>query len=256
MEPFCKTETDGSLLIVTMNRPDSLNALIPTSHEEMSAIWDDFYANDDLRVAILTGAGRGFCAGSDISAYTTGTSKPMPATGGAGLTSRSHRPKPIIAAVNGHCLGGGLEITMACDLVIAAENACFGVPEPLVGAVALGGGIARMCRKIPYTVAMGLALTGDKISAQEAYRIGLINELAAEGEAVTVARKWAEKILRCAPLAVAKTKEICDRALEGETLEESIAFEEASRPHIMGSADFAEGMKAFMEKRKPNWQGK
>lgn len=256
MEPFCTTTIDGEILIVTMNRPNTLNALIPTSHEEMSAIWDDFYSNDALKVGILTGAGRGFCAGSDISAYTEKSNKPLPASGGGGLTARQHRPKPVIAAVNGYAMGGGMEITMACDLVIASENACFGLPEPLVGAVAMGGGIARLCRKIPFTIAMGMALTGEKITAQEAYRIGLINELAAEGEALNVAKKWAEKIIRCAPLAMRMTKQICDRALDGETLEESILFEERSRPEIMDSADFAEGMKAFMEKRKPRWQGK
>ena len=122
--------------------------------------------------------------------------------------------------------------------------------------IALLSGSALALMSGSALAAPAVALTGDKISAAEAYRIGLINELAPEGQALAVARKWAEKIIRCAPLAVAKTKEICDRALDGETLEESIAFEEASRPGIMGSADFAEGMKAFMEKRAPRWQGR
>jgi enoyl-CoA hydratase/carnithine racemase len=255
-EPFCLTEKAGQVLIVTMNRPRTLNALTPNSHDEMTAIWNDFFEDDALQVGILTGAGKGFCAGSDISAYNDNTNRPLPPEGGGGLTGRARNPKPIIAAVNGHAMGGGMEIMMACDLVIAAENACFALPEPLVGAVALGGGIARLCRKIPYTVALGMAITGERITAEEAYRLGMLNEIAPAGETLHVARQWAEKILRCAPLAVQKTKEICDHALQGMPLQEAIRFEEAARPDIMGSEDFAEGMNAFMEKRTPRWRGR
>ncbi|GLR66025.1 enoyl-CoA hydratase [Acidocella aquatica] len=253
---FCKVEREGRLLIVTMNRPDRLNALIPESHDEMAAIFNEFQADDTLDVAILTGAGRGFCSGSDISAYVAGTNRPLPPEGGGGVTHNHGLTKPVIAAVNGVAMGGGFEIALACDLLIASEEAAFALPEPLVGAAALGGGIFQLCRKLPYAIAMNLLLTGDRLSAADAHRHGLVNQVVPAGEALNAAKAVAAKIMRCAPVALRATKQMAALALRAAPPEEAEREEAAARTRVMASEDFREGMAAFMERRKPVWRGR
>lgn len=253
---FCKTERDGAILVVTMNYPDKLNALVPESHEQMAAIFNDFEDAPDLHVAILTGAGRAFCAGSDISAYVAGTNKPLPPEGGGGLTHNRRLTKPVIAAVNGLAMGGGFEIALACDLIVADESASFALPEPRVGAAALGGGLVQLCRKLPPSVAMSLILTGDRLSATDAARYGLVSALAPKGEVLFAAKALAAKILACSPMSLRITRQIARLAIDGAPVEEIDRVESELRVQSLHSADFAEGMAAFMEKRPPAWIGR
>ncbi len=252
---FCRVEKEGSVLVVTMNYPEKLNALIPESHAQMAEIFRSFEADDTLRVAILTGAGRAFCAGSDISAYVAGTNRPLPPEGGGGLTHYQGRKKPVIAAVNGLAMGGGFEIALACDIIIADETARFALPEPKIGAAAMGGGLVQLARKAPPSVAMQLALTGDPINADRAYALGLVSQLAPAGEVLRVAREVAGRIIAGAPVALAATRGIVQLAIEGRSTEELHEAEADLRATVMASADFAEGMAAFMEKRQPIWSG-
>ncbi|WP_284734450.1 enoyl-CoA hydratase-related protein [Sphingosinicella terrae] len=256
MADFCTVERDGGLLVVTMNRPEKLNAFQADAHEQMAAIFNAFEDDDALRVAILTGAGRAFCAGSDISCYVDGTSRPLPPEGGAGITHNRRLSKPIIAAVNGLAMGGGCEVALACDLIVAAEDAAFALPEPRVGAAALGGGLVQLCRKLPFSVAMSLILTGDRLSAVEAHRFGLVSELSPAGKVLETARALATRILAGAPLAIRATRAIARAALEGKPSDEIDRIEATLRADLMASADFTEGMTAFMEKRAPSWQGR
>ena len=184
MPDFCKTEREGHLLIVTLDRPDVLNALHPPANRELAKAFDDFAADPELWVAILTGAGRGFCAGNDLKHQASGGDMSgQPATGFAGLTGRTDLPKPVIAAVNGVAMGGGFEIALACDLIIASEDATFALPEPRVGLAALAGGIHRLPRQIGLKNAMGMLLTGRRVSAEEGQRLGFVNEVVPKGEA-------------------------------------------------------------------------
>ncbi|MCG2840933.1 enoyl-CoA hydratase-related protein [Sandaracinobacter sp. RS1-74] len=253
---FCTLRQEGAILIVTMNHPEKLNALIPESHEQMAAIFRGFQADPVLRVAILTGAGRAFCAGSDISAYVAGTQRPLPPEGGAGLTHNRALTKPVIAAVNGLAMGGGFEIALACDIIVADEGASFALPEPKVGAAALGGGLVQLARKLPPSIAMQLALTGDRLPAARAWELGLVSELAPAGEVLRVAQDVAGRILQGAPLALGATRQIVRMAQEGEPQAAIDQVERELRTAVMGSTDFAEGMAAFMERRPPVWTGR
>jgi enoyl-CoA hydratase/carnithine racemase len=258
MADFCNVAREGHILVVTMNRPDKRNCLPPESHVEMEKIWDDFEADPALRVGILTGAGdKSFCAGSDLSAYQAGFDGTLPRSGGAGLTTRLDCPKPIIAAVNGLALGGGFEVMLCCDLAVAVETAQFGLPEPLVGAAAFGGGIPRLCRKVPHAIAMEIILTSRRFSAAEALQFGLINRVVPPGGALAAAKELAAAILRGAPLAIAGSKQIADMALEGMSLADILEAEDGEpKRTVMQSADLKEGISAFFEKREPRWAGR
>lgn len=253
---FCLTEVRDRTLVVTMNRPDKLNALIPESHDQMADIFRRFEVDAALDVAILTGAGRGFCVGSDISAYVAGTNRPLPPEGGGGLTYYKDRTKPVIAAVNGLCMGGGFEIALSCDLMVASRDASFALPEAKVGAGALGGGMIQLARKLPGSLAMSLVLTGDRLPAEEAFRHGLVSELAEAGCVLETALALAARISANAPLAVRASREVVAMTLRGMSTEEIWHAEEEMRTRIMASDDFAEGMRAFMEKRPPVWTGR
>lgn len=261
MSEFCRTERDGKdgrLLVVTLQRPEVLNALHPPANREIAAVFDDFVADPDLWVAIVTGAGdRAFCAGNDLKHQASGGDMSgQPATGFAGLTSRHHMVKPVIAAVNGLAMGGGFEIALACDLIVAAEHAVFALPEPRVGLAALAGGIHRLPRQIGLKPAMGMLLTGRRVSAEEGLRLGFVNEVVPRGESLAAARRWAEQILECSPLSVRATKEAALRGLEMPSLEEAMNthFEEMRR--LLKSEDYVEGPRAFAEKRPPRWKGR
>ena len=256
MPDFCKTEREGHLLIVTLDRPDVLNALHPPANRELAKEMDAFAADPELWVAILTGAGRGFCAGNDLKYQATGGDMSgQPATGFAGLTNRTDLVKPVIAAVNGVAMGGGFEIALACDLIIASEDATFALPEPRVGLAALAGGIHRLPRQIGLKNAMGMLLTGRRVSAEEGQRLGFVNEVVPKGEALAGAKRWAAQILECAPLSVRTGKQAAYQGLEGG-LAEAMAGQYDELRRMVKSEDFVEGPRAFAEKRPPRWKGR
>jgi enoyl-CoA hydratase/carnithine racemase len=257
---FVSYELDGRVATVTIRRPEARNALHQAAHAEMDCVWRRFEEDDDAWVAILTGEGdKAFCAGSDLK-QTQGERPPQPywltfkPGGFGGLTERFGMVKPVIAAVNGFALGGGCELAMACDIVVAAQHARFGLPEPRVGFTASDGGIHRLVRQVPLKIAMGVLLTGMPMSADEAHRWGLVNEVVPAEEVMPAARRWADAILECAPLSVRASKQAALGGL-GLPLADAInrRFEYMLRQ--AASEDSREGPTAFAEKRKPVWKG-
>ncbi len=257
-------ETDGRIFTLTINRPEVMNALNPETHAEMSAAFDEFEANDELWVAIITGAGeQAFCAGGDISVMVdakTDDDYKVPDTGYGGLTNRHSCDKPIIAAVNGFAMGGGFEIALACDLVVAADSASFGLPEPKIGTAAVAGGMHRLIRDIGLKPAMEILLTAKPIDADTAKNLGIINAVVPATDVLATATKYANDILKCAPIAVQATKHC---ALQGMTYGSTQQAQQAQHrgdfailDTMLKSEDVQEGLQAFMEKRKPEWQGK
>jgi crotonobetainyl-CoA hydratase len=257
MPEFCRVEREGRTLVVTMNRPEVLNALHPPANFELEKVFDDFVADPELWVAIITGAGeRAFSAGNDLKYQaSSGAKLEIPRSGFAGLTSRFDNPKPVIAAVNGVAMGGGFEIALACDLLVAAETATFALPEPRVGLAALAGGIHRLPREIGMKRAMGMILTGRRVSAREGLELGFVNEVVPAPELPAAARRWADAILECAPLSVRASKEAA-LAGEGRPLEEAMGARYEGLARMVRSEDFLEGPRAFAEKRPPRWQGR
>ena len=257
MPEFCQVEREGRVLRVTINRPEVMNALHPPANFELEKVFDDFAADPELWVAILTGAGeRAFSAGNDLKFQASaGGRLEIPRTGFAGLTSRFGNPKPVIAAVNGVAMGGGFEIALACDLVVAAESAVFALPEPRVGLAALAGGIHRLPRQIGLKHAMGMLLTGRRVSAREGQALGFVNEVVPASELLPAARRWAAAILECAPLSVRATKEAALAGLD-RPLPEAMSAHTEGLARMLRSEDFLEGPRAFAEKRPPRWQGR
>jgi dehydration protein DpgD len=248
---------------ITINRPEVLNALHPDASRELSGIWDDFAADDDLWVAILTGAGaRAFSAGNDLKATAArnaggneGNRGSGPIRGGfGGITERFDLYKPVIGAVNGWAMGGGCELALSCDILVAADHAQMGLPEPRVGLAALAGGVHRLPRQVPQKIAMGMMLTAKPISAQEAYRVGLVNEVAPLDELLPTAERWAAEILECAPLAVRGSKEAAMDGLDVPLWSAIRSTYPVVQRHL-ASADAIEGPKAFADKRVPDWTG-
>lgn len=257
MGEFCKTETDGRLLVVTITRPEVMNALHGHGNMELSGVWDDFEKDDDLWVAIITGEGdRAFSAGNDLKFQAAGGRAPGPASGFAGLTNRYTCDKPIIAAVNGVAMGGGFEIALACDLIIASENARFALPEPRVGLAALAGGIHRLPRQIGMKRALGMMLTGRHVSAAEGMELGFVNQVVPQGDLMAAARSWADQILELSPLSIRATKQAAYGGLNHASLEEAQAAAYPAVAAMAASEDYIEGPLAFSEKRPPNWKGK
>lgn len=255
---FCRVERDGAVLMVTIDRPQVLNSLTPAAHAELARAFDLYAADPALRVAILTGSGeRAFCVGTDLKELAATEREEYPPSGFAGITTRFDLWKPVIAAVNGLCFGGGVEIVAACDLAVAADHAEFSLPEPKVGLAALGGGgLQRLVRQMPMKEAMSLALTGKRIDAVEARRIGLINEVVPSKELRARARAIADEILVCAPLAVEATKQVMLLSLAEPDLQASMRKTYPAAVRMLASEDAREGSRAFAEKRKPLWQGK
>jgi enoyl-CoA hydratase/carnithine racemase len=253
-------EKRGHVAHVTLNRPERMNALDRHSHVELIEIFDDFAHDDDAWVAIVTGAGeRAFCAGNDLKATAQasadGEQRVDSSSRFAAITRAYDCPKPLIAAVNGVAAGGGFEIALACDIVVAADSARFGLPEPRVGLIAGAGGIHRLSRQIPLKQAMGMLLTGRLVSADEGYRLGFVNEVVPAAELMAAAQRWASEILECSPLLVQLTKESAHDGF-GRPVDEAIARDWEDRiPRLLASQDYVEGPKAFSERRKPVWTG-
>ncbi len=254
----CRVDRDGAILTITIDRPEVLNALNPDAHFELARAFDQYAADPELRAAIVTGAGdRAFCVGTDLKALAATGRDEYPPGGFAGITKRFDLWKPVIAAVNGLCLGGGVEILAACDLAIAAEHAEFALPEPLVGLAALGGGaLQRLARQMPMKEAMWLVLTAKRISAAEARRVGLINEVVPRGQALERARELAQGMLACAPLALEASKQVMLQSVAEPDLEAAMKKSYPAAQRMLASDDAREGPRAFAEKRKPRWQAR
>lgn len=243
---------EGHILVVVMNRPAARNAMTKSLAEAMSAQWDRLDADASLRCAILTGAGGTFCSGMDLKGFLKGEYPVAGDSGFGGLTAWSPR-KPVIAAVDGYALAGGFELAIGCDLIVANNDAKFGIPEPKRGLVAGGGGVVRLPRLVGRQIAMEMALTGEPISASRAYELGLVNRVV-DGPAIEGAVLLAQAISECGPLAVSASKAVIrDSWLWPD--EELNVRQAAYISGVFSSDDAKEGARAFAEKRKPEWQG-
>ncbi|QZT58567.1 crotonase/enoyl-CoA hydratase family protein [Mycolicibacterium austroafricanum] len=247
------TETLGNVLTITINRPEKRNAVDKATAEAIGVAVDALDKDDDLRVAILTGAGGTFCAGMDLQAFARGERPVTEERGFAGICTVPPC-KPIIAAVEGHALGGGLELAMACDLIVAGSDVRFGLPEVRRGLVAAAGGLLRLPRKVASQIAMEMVLTGQPIDAQRAANLGLINRITEPGHALAAAIEIAEEIAANAPLAIQASKEIVTRSQDWE-LVKAFELQRSAVQAVMASEDAHEGAVAFAEKRKPVWRG-
>jgi enoyl-CoA hydratase/carnithine racemase len=244
---------DEHLAVVTINRPEVLNAVHSPATEELTAIWDDYAGDPELWVAILTGAGdRAFTVGDDLKHANSPPS--FGAAGWGGLVTRFNLWKPVIAAVNGWALGGGLEIALACDLAVASENARFGCPEARIGG-SPSKVAQQLLRQLPRKVAMAMLYTGQPIDAQEAYRVGLVNEVVPADQLLPAAERWAREIVSSAPLGVQAAKEAAYRG-DGLPLEAAMLQSYPANLRVRDSADSREGRRAFAEKRPPRWEGR
>ncbi len=247
------TEVRDGVLIVTINRPEAKNAMSKAAAEGIAAAMDRLDADDNLRVGILTGAGGTFCSGMDLKGVLRGESPSVEGRGFGGVVQKPPA-KPLIAAVEGYALAGGLELMIACDLVVANKDAKFGIPEVKRGLVAAAGGVMMLPDQIPERVAMELALTGDFISAQRAYEIGLVNRVT-DGSALIGAMELAARIAENGPLAVRVSKQIM-RESRGWSMDERFDRQAQLIGPVFVSQDAREGSLAFAEKRRPNWTGK
>lgn len=255
---FCKVARKGPVTIVTLSRPEVYNALHIEAHFELNKVFDDFAADPEQWVAIVTGAGdKAFCAGNDLKWQAAGGERGWNLSGFGGLTLRFHCDKPIIAAVNGVAMGGGFEVALACDLIIASENATFALPEPRVGLAALAGGLQRLPRQIGLKRAMGMILTGRHVSAREGFELGFVNEVVPAGDSLRAAERWAEQICQNSPMSIRASKQAMMEGLNVSLPEALVAQREyPAVREMVASADYVEGPKAFAEKRPPRWQGK
>jgi len=247
-------ETSDGVMVITINRPSARNAVNLAVAEGIAAALDDLDARDDLHVGIITGAGGTFCAGMDLKAFLRGETPTLPGRGFAGITSRPPA-KPLIAAVEGYALAGGCEIALACDMVVAARSAQFGIPEVRRGLAAAANGLLRLPERIPRNVAMELALTGDFLPAERGHALGLVNRLTDDGAALDGARQLAGSIAANGPLAVRATKRVIVESPAWPAGKRAELQQEILGPLFI-SQDAQEGARAFAEKRAPQWRGR
>ncbi|MFD5834153.1 crotonase/enoyl-CoA hydratase family protein [Streptomyces collinus] len=252
--PAVRTERIGSTLLITLDRPEARNAVNAATATALAAALDELEADPALRVGVLTGEGGTFSAGMDLKAALRGESPDVEGRGFGGLTE-SRPDKPLIAAVEGFAMGGGFELALACDLIVAAEDARFGLPEVKRGLIAAGGGVIRLPERIPHHLAMEFLLTGEPVDGRRAGELGLANRVTGKGQAVAEALRLAERVAANAPLALAAVKRVV-RAAEGASDEEAFAFQRGEMKTLMASDDVREGMTAFAERRPARWTGR
>ena len=246
--------TDG-ILIITINRPEARNAISYETAQQLSAAFDQMDAREDVKIGILTGAGGTFCSGMDLKDFAKTRKRSSVEGKGFGGLNEAPPKKPLIAAIEGYAVAGGFEMVLACDLIVAANNAKFGLPEVKRGLVASGGGLVRLPRQIPYHVAMEVLLTGDMLSVERAYQLGLVNVVADPGQALSEAMKLAARICENGPLAIRTVKEVVVKGLDFPAAD-MFKLQRPLTDHIFMSEDAREGATAFAEKRKPVWKGK
>ena len=246
-------ERQGHVQLISINRSAKKNAMTAQGAELLAGAIDELDASDDLRVGVLTGRGGNFCAGMDLARFAQGERPVVPGRGFGGLVERPPN-KPLVGAVEGWALGGGFELVLACDLVVAARGARFGLPEVTRGLVARGGGMLRLPRYLPRPLAMEVLLTGDVIEASRAHSWGLVNFLVPDGEALDMAMEVAERIAANAPLSLICSKQVATAAREW-TDEEMWSKQSAWTDPVFASEDAREGPLAFLEQRDPNWKG-
>ncbi|MFI0354143.1 crotonase/enoyl-CoA hydratase family protein [Actinomadura sp. 9N407] len=247
------TEEDGAVLVITINRPEAKNAVNGAVAQGIAAALDELDSRKDLSIGVLTGAGGTFCAGMDLKGFLTGDNPTVEGRGFAGITERP-ADKPLIAAVEGYALAGGCEVALSCDMVVASRDAQFGLPEPKRGLVAGAGGLFRLPQRIPFHIAMEMALTGDKYPAERMAELGFVNRLTEPGQSLAGAKELALKVAENAPLALAATKKVIVEAPDWSYAERWSKQGEIIIP-VFGSKDAQEGPAAFAEKRKPVWKG-
>ena len=251
--PDLETAVHGAVLVITIARPAQRNAVNRAVADGIAAAVDRLDGDDDLRAGVLTGAGGYFCAGMDLKAFATGERPHVPGRGFAGLVERPPR-KPLVAAVEGFALAGGMELALACDLVVAARGARFGLPEVTRGLVPAAGGLLRLPARIPRGAALELVLTGEPVSSERAHQLGLVTRLTQPGAARDEALALAAAIAANAPLATVAAKAILDQA-PGWPADEAWARQRAIADPVLGSDDAKEGARAFAEKRTAQWRG-
>ena len=255
-------EKRGHVAYITLNRPEVHNAMNLRMHQELGAIWDDFEHDDTLWVGVLRGAGaRAFCVGQDLKELVRRTDDGAPASsfgskglpGWPRLTERFGQSKPLVACVQGYAMGGGFELALACDIIVAAEDAVFALPEAKLGLIAGAGGVFRLTRQLPYKAAMGYLMTGRRLDAARAYTLGLVNDVVPAAELDACVAGWVDDILRCAPLAVRAIKQVAASSAT-MPIEQAFGASYAAEELRRASADCREGPLAFVEKRAPQWR--
>ena len=248
---------DGHVLEITINRPEKRNALTPPANDELDEIFDAYFADPGLWVAIITGAGsQAFSTWNDLGYTATGKPRYMPKNGFAGITHRADLPKPIIAAVNGFAMGGGFEIALACHLVVADSEAQFALTEVKVGLVAGAGGAVRLPRVLPQKLANELMLTGRRMDAEEATRHGLVNRLAPQGKALEVARELAAEIVQNSPTSVRTSLTLMAEGAKVADVVAAVNKRSEAVDDLLMSEDSMEGITAFTQKRTPQWKNR
>lgn len=247
-------ERRDGVLVITIDRPDVLNAIDGSTAAELARAFTTLDEDDAVHVGVLHGGTRSFSAGADLRAVSAGESPLVPGRGFGGLTERPPR-KPLVAAVEGYALGGGFEMVLACDLVVASRTAQLGLPEVTRGLIASAGGLLRLPTRLPHPVAMRLALTGERLSGEQAFDLHLVSELAEPGEVLEAAVALATRIAENAPLAVRASKRLVNAAVQGDAAE-LLRLQAELQTEVLGSRDVAEGIAAFRERRPARWEGR